>query len=975
MKFVELHCSWLHSQTICGYGPVVDKLCLTLLKGHLGGAALEWYLETVNSAHFEPQEPMSFSDVLCALHHRFVTSANAQRATQVFDAVRFDNTKGPDLFAELLVKRANQMHHAPDEFMVSRRSLMGLPQTIRYKMRVDRQFTAEYTPFAVLRYNARQLWAALNGEDGTANTSSACTTSTPARATAAPAPGPRRSATTEPTPPRPAMAPRPLAINDDGRDKRICFKCSGIGHIGSNPLCPWYNDPPSRPQGPRVGAQRVLESYADEDNTPDEEIAVGPDNAGDEEMEGLWNDPRYELGEDDPSTAPDLEELLALQSNEPVCVGAIQVRAQYYSLRIPEPEEEVPAGPMPGPSEAVLNLDRLQLRFAGEGYAEWTAAEEARLALASPGPPPSAPPPTFRTLLAKFETRTGTAPLTLAQTMELESIDALGTEENARTVWHGIIRLQPGIQWGFDEAALRTTAVDVETVGGLFIDRIFDTRQYQQDLLELLARRLDARMELDRMADLPSDMDSAFPGHVLLAQQENQRLCADIDHHLRLMECRLQQLLASQSMVNDELTWRMLEREAFTLPVPLASTSSTHTPHLREFPRAASVDDAVPEVPAAAFAPPSPSPPLIGSTPPPSYPSTPESSVSQESSGSELWVTLPDHQEAVNSASNLPGDAPIWISDSEGEEPLGLRANRIDDEPLVESHTLAKPCIMVPEDHDSLPLFGPPLLSPSLDVNHDPRPGESPRLISRAIYRLGDVAAAQVLTYLCGDGMVYIEYAPLPELHYLNNDFRCCHEDTMDLAILGRAAHEEVSPDQIRRLVTLDVRSGHAADDSQTRHRHGFLDHEPKLLPGTNFHDRVASRDPEHDDGNALPGFRVQVLTQQLGPMALVERLSNVRRSSSKEVGLLDQPKRERSNMACLSALLSIGSSKAYMLFDSGSNTDSITPEYAHTTDSPRIRLEEQVTLQLGCVGSRSKINYGTRAAIEFGGIKGHLYR
>ncbi|KAJ7170356.1 hypothetical protein C8R43DRAFT_876008 [Mycena crocata] len=78
--------------------------------------------------------------------------------------------------------------------------------------------------------------------------------------------------------------------------------------------------------------------------------------------------------------------------------------------------------------------------------------------------------------------------------------------------------------------------------------------------------------------------------------------------------------------------------------------------------------------------------------------------------------------------------------------------------------------------------------------------------------------------------------------------------------------------------------------------------------------------------------------------------------------------------MACLSALLPVGDSEAYMLFDSGSNTDSITPEYAHVTRLPRIKLEDQVILQLGCVGSQSKISYGTRAGINFGGIKGHLY-
>ncbi|KAJ7151005.1 hypothetical protein C8R46DRAFT_914419 [Mycena filopes] len=79
--------------------------------------------------------------------------------------------------------------------------------------------------------------------------------------------------------------------------------------------------------------------------------------------------------------------------------------------------------------------------------------------------------------------------------------------------------------------------------------------------------------------------------------------------------------------------------------------------------------------------------------------------------------------------------------------------------------------------------------------------------------------------------------------------------------------------------------------------------------------------------------------------------------------------------MACLAALVRIGTSMAYTLFDSGSNTDSVTPEYAHAAiDSPRIKLDEQITLQLGCVGSRSKISYGVRAPVDFGGIKGHLY-
>lgn len=64
----------------------------------------------------------------------------------------------------------------------------------------------------------------------------------------------------------------------------------------------------------------------------------------------------------------------------------------------------------------------------------------------------------------------------------------------------------------------------------------------------------------------------------------------------------------------------------------------------------------------------------------------------------------------------------------------------------------------------------------------------------------------------------------------------------------------------------------------------------------------------------------------------------------------------------------------AYTLFDSGSITDSITPEFAHITKALKITLVEQVTLQLSCIGSRSKICYGTLVPITIGQIKKKAY-
>ncbi|KAJ7799184.1 hypothetical protein B0H13DRAFT_1557264, partial [Mycena leptocephala] len=99
---------------------------------------------------------------------------------------------------------------------------------------------------------------------------------------------------------------------------------------------------------------------------------------------------------------------------------------------------------------------------------------------------------------------------------------------------------------------------------------------------------------------------------------------------------------------------------------------------------------------------------------------------------------------------------------------------------------------------------------------------------------------------------------------------------------------------------------------------------------------------------------------------------SNIRKPDT--VGLLDQPSCPRELTACISALLSINGTEAYVLIDSGSTTNSMTPEFVHATGAPNIKLDDQVTLQLGYVGSRSKINYGTRVPIDFCGIKGHVY-
>lgn len=95
---------------------------------------------------------------------------------------------------------------------------------------------------------------------------------------------------------------------------------------------------------------------------------------------------------------------------------------------------------------------------------------------------------------------------------------------------------------------------------------------------------------------------------------------------------------------------------------------------------------------------------------------------------------------------------------------------------------------------------------------------------------------------------------------------------------------------------------------------------------------------------------------------------SNIRRPATSD-GV-----RPRHNPETITAVVTINGHKALTLFDSGSTTDSITPEFGFVSRTRQFKLDDQVTLQLGCVGSRSKISYGARAPVAVFGISEDMY-
>jgi hypothetical protein len=93
------------------------------------------------------------------------------------------------------------------------------------------------------------------------------------------------------------------------------------------------------------------------------------------------------------------------------------------------------------------------------------------------------------------------------------------------------------------------------------------------------------------------------------------------------------------------------------------------------------------------------------------------------------------------------------------------------------------------------------------------------------------------------------------------------------------------------------------------------------------------------------------------------------RSSMRRPIGTMTRPERKDGEQLCLAAYTTINGVKAYTLFDSGSTTDAVSPDFTRIANVPIYELEKPLTLQLGCAGSRSKINFGTESRVEFDSI------
>ncbi|KAG6905949.1 hypothetical protein DXG01_016693 [Tephrocybe rancida] len=101
-------------------------------------------------------------------------------------------------------------------------------------------------------------------------------------------------------------------------------------------------------------------------------------------------------------------------------------------------------------------------------------------------------------------------------------------------------------------------------------------------------------------------------------------------------------------------------------------------------------------------------------------------------------------------------------------------------------------------------------------------------------------------------------------------------------------------------------------------------------------------------------------------------QMHKVKVLASKEA--LKQPILAAEDKECLVTWVTVNGQQAWMLWDSGSTTSSLTPVFAHVAGLRVSPLENPIVLQLGTIGSRSVVNFGAEVPMQVPGFEGKVY-
>ncbi|KAJ7220408.1 hypothetical protein C8J57DRAFT_1536889 [Mycena rebaudengoi] len=264
MMFLERLLGWMKANN-CG-GADLNEYRITLLQNYLDEEALKWFVHEVDN-------PRKNGGGHVGIH---------RHTTRDFENIKWSLEDGPEGLYTDLTQAGDRMIETPSQFTLRDQFMKALPSWMKTELKMHCGMTAEFGDLETLCMHTRQVWEIDISIRAKREAEQAAV----------------QAVTRTHPPPR--------------------------GHYAWDKECPNYSE--HAPPCARIAAQRVLESYSDEE-----------DEYLEDNQRYDYQEPTEPLDEDDwdpdPHTAPDLGDLLAT-AEEPRLNAMHRHCAQYYSMHI-----------------------------------------------------------------------------------------------------------------------------------------------------------------------------------------------------------------------------------------------------------------------------------------------------------------------------------------------------------------------------------------------------------------------------------------------------------------------------------------------------------------------------------------------------------------------------------------------------------------------------------------------------------------
>ena len=968
-NWLDQFLNWLRAHYISGIES--DGTRINLLGNYLDGAALDWYAAEIDNPDMRAGSPILFIDAICALHTRFVHTATACDAKTRYDSVLYSTTESTEGFYYKLDKFASRMVQRPDDYSFKIRFFEGLPDWI-YNQLTTRGITPEYSTIDDLRTNARQIEemksrirGSLTGlndytqsgrkrdsprdsnrQGSNPRTSRSDQYDRKSKPTTSTKPSGNRESKTRFTPRAPhdpkAAGHSHSHQHDSSKstprstNELTCFKCGGTGHIASNPKCPQY----AKPSRPRVNAQRLLDEDEGHEGVtcqdhPQEVESVYSNSWGGSQYEAESEPDAQSEDDEGAETAPEGEE----DSADEDTVHMSSMRIRMNAMRVHYMDD-------------IINLEELPQRVR-DHYS------------------------TTDPLIPIEDQQDAADEDELPDLIPIEDESVIHANECASQDHH---------DWTCEECGNHTPRIAKDMTG--------TECRYQAICTSCKAiHSYDAEPQTAvRVNAMYTDEFDDYFGESYENDYWNEANEDDLDIELQAQieeECRL------RKEEDDTLD----QRHALDLDnvVP-----SGHPHATEDAPTTQELTSILP-----------------GWMPYDVLQALPDEvrielySTRRREENPDWAPKVPMIEFALNSSVNSStgvtpfelthGYKPPLDDNARNHFPAELIAlGYTVHEELDDCHWLERLAEQRPEQFQLLTGYRvPPRVKCEECNNCNPRLWETVHVIMNGPeYYSFQMVCEQ--TIWSGNAPPKVVVDQVEETTTRINDIA----DELSRVSMSASAHDAeqdatlaiacaiplpLDNEEPEPLAPTDTRTnedsyeeGSESETDSGCHCCRAYGH-PRRTCDDCGHDntRVVERMSydggdvviryylECDDCDTVAPLDTEYRREERMNASRVIHSSNIHR---KTPAGQTQPIRSSELQAILAAEVEVNGVKAFTLFDSGSTTDSITPEFAFATKAKQITLEDQVILQLGCVGSRSKICYGTRIPVNVCGIQEEVY-